>query len=118
MKIDRDFAEEFAKHWIESWNSHDLASILSHYTDDFEMYSPLIIERMGIAEGRLQGKTEVGEYWALGLAAKPVLHFEFINVFCGVGSLIISYKGRKGIASEVFHFNSEGKVFKAVAHYE
>ena len=118
MKIDRDFAENFAKHWIESWNNHDLTSILSHYTENFEMYSPLITERMGVAEGRLQGKAAVSEYWSIGLAVKPELHFEFINVFCGAGSLIINYKGRKGLASEVFYFNSQGKVFKAAAHYE
>lgn len=39
--IDREWALEFARDWIESWNSHDMDRILSHYTDDFEMSSPL-----------------------------------------------------------------------------
>jgi hypothetical protein len=118
MEIDREFSESFANHWVEAWNSHDLDAILSHYTDDFELYSPIISERMCITEGKLRGKSAVGEYWPIGLSATPKLHFELINVFVGVGSLVIYYKGRRGLSSEVFYFNNQGKVFKAVAHYE
>ena len=35
-------AQRFALEWIESWNSHDLERILSHYSDDVEVTSPLI----------------------------------------------------------------------------
>ena len=118
VTIDQAFARNFAQHWIESWNTHDLDSILSHYTDDFEMYSPLIVERMGVAEGKLQGKAAVSQYWAKGLAAKPSLHFELVDVLSGVDSVIIYYRGRKGMAAEIFYFNDEGKVFKAAAHYD
>lgn len=118
MNIDKEFAEQFANHWVEAWNNHDLEAILSHYADDFEMTSPLIAERMGVEAGKLTGKSAVGEYWAKGLAAKPVLHFELIQVFCGVGSLIIHYQGRRGLVAEIFHFNNQGKVFKASAHYD
>ncbi|WP_020683957.1 YybH family protein [Marinobacterium rhizophilum] len=118
MKIDKEFADSFAKHWIDSWNSHDLEAILSHYTEDFELYSPIIPERMGIPEGKLKGKASVGKYWAIGLSTNPKLYFEFINVFIGVESLVIYYKGRKGYSSEVFYFNNQGKVCRAVAHYE
>ena len=115
--MDRVFAEKFAEHWIASWNSHDLDEILSHYTEDFELSSPIICERMGVPDGILKGKKAVSEYWAIGIAAKPKLHFEFINTFLGVNSIVILYKGRKGLSSEVFYFNVERKVYKAVAHY-
>jgi ketosteroid isomerase-like protein len=118
MEIDKEFAGKFAEHWIETWNSHDLEGILSHYTDDFEVYSPIIAERMGVSEGKLKGKSAVSEYWSIGLSSTPKLHFEFINVFLGVGSLVIYYKGRRGLSSEVFYFNNQGKVYKVVAHYE
>jgi hypothetical protein len=36
----------------QSWNALDIERILSHYTDDFEMRSPIIIEPMGIARAR------------------------------------------------------------------
>ena len=41
------FALHFAEDWIASWNSHDLDRILAHYTEDFEMSSPLIVQLMG-----------------------------------------------------------------------
>ena len=54
--LSSDFARQFAAEWIAAWNSHDLERILSHYTDDFEMLSPLIIERVGESSGSLRGK--------------------------------------------------------------
>ena len=33
---------KFAVKWIESWNSHDLNRILSHYADDVEVTTPMI----------------------------------------------------------------------------
>ena len=40
--IDTEFAARFAEEWIAAWNSHDLACVLSHYTEDFVMNSPYI----------------------------------------------------------------------------
>jgi len=51
--IDKAFAERFAMEWIESWNAHDLDRVLSHYTDDFEMSSPVIPRIAGETSGRL-----------------------------------------------------------------
>jgi ketosteroid isomerase-like protein len=61
--IDKTFAEHFATGWIDSWNNHDLGRILSHYTDDFEMSSPVIINMTGEPSGTLKGKEKVGDYW-------------------------------------------------------
>ena len=57
--IDRTWAEQFAKEWIDAWNSHDLDRILSHYVEDFEMSSPLIIELKKDPSGVLRGKTAI-----------------------------------------------------------
>jgi hypothetical protein len=67
--IDQSWANEFAKEWIASWNSHDLERILSHYVDDFEMSSPLIIARKKDPSGVLRRKSAIRDYWAIGLAA-------------------------------------------------
>ena len=45
--IEQAFAEVFAADWIDSWNSHDLSRILSHYSEDIEMSSPVIVEVVG-----------------------------------------------------------------------
>lgn len=116
--MDKQSALKFSEHWVQSWNSHDLDQILSHYTDDFEMSSPVIVERMGVKSGVLKGKDAVGEYWAIALKSIPDLHFDILSVFTGANSVVIHYKGHKGNVTEYFHFNDEGKVFKAAAHYE
>ena len=66
--IDKKFAEHFARDWIDSWNSHDLDRVLSHYSDQFEMSSPVIIQIAGEPSGTLKGKDAVGAYWAKALS--------------------------------------------------
>ena len=110
-------ADTFADHWIESWNSHDLEKILSHYTDDFEMSSPVIIETMGEPSGILKGKEIIRTYWSKALEKYPELHFEKLHVLAGSNSVTIIYNGVRGLSAEVFHFNRSGKVYAAYAHY-
>jgi ketosteroid isomerase-like protein len=89
--IERAWAEAFARDWIAGWNAHDLDRILAHYADDFEMTSPLIVQRIGIESGRLKGKEAVRRYWAQGLASTPQLRFELREVMVGVNALAIVY---------------------------
>src|ERR1051326_2648113 len=39
--INSAFVRAFASDWIEAWNARDLDRVLTLYTDDFEMDSPL-----------------------------------------------------------------------------
>src|SRR5271168_78907 len=117
--IDPEWAKAFAAEWISAWNAADLPRILSHYVDDFEMSSPLIIERMGLARGRLKGKSEIAWYWTLGLAAKPPLTFELIDVLTGVDVIAIYYRSttRRRIVIEHLKFNGAGLVVSGEALY-
>ena len=116
--IDRIWAEQFAKEWIDAWNSHDLDRILSHYTDDFEMSSPLIIERKIDPSGVLRGKTAIREYWAIGLAVLPPIEFELIDVHVGINSIGILYKsiGRRRVI-EMLTFNEHNEVIRGGGLY-
>jgi hypothetical protein len=116
--MDNAFAEHFVNDWIDAWNSHDLQRILSHYADDFEMSSPVIIQVANEPSGTLRGKTAVGDYWTKALQLIPDLHFELIATLVGVNSITLYYRGARGrLAAEVFHFNQDQKVTKAFAHY-
>jgi ketosteroid isomerase-like protein len=116
--MDKALAEQFAADWIDSWNAHDLDRILSHYADDFEMSSPVIIQVAGEPSGVLRGKSAVGAYWKKALELIPDLHFEQIAVLVGVSSITLYYKGARGrLAAEVFHFGADRKVIRAFAHY-
>ena len=114
--ITREFADHFAKEWINSWNSHDLEGILSHYTDDFEMASPYIAQIVGEPSGVLKGKTAVAAYWAKALQRMPTMRFELHSTLVGAESLVIYYRGARGMAAELFSFDAQGKVAKACAH--
>jgi len=117
--MDKTFVEHFAADWIDSWNAHDLDRVLSHYADDFEMSSPVIIQLAGEPSGTLRGKTAVGRYWSNALELLPDLHFELISVLAGVTSITLYYRGARGrLAAEVFHFDGEQRVTSAFAHYD
>ena len=115
--ISREFATEFAAHWIDAWNSHDLEQVLSHYSDDFAMTSPYIARIAGEPSGKLQGKVAVGDYWAKALGQMPDLRFELLDTLAGADSVVVYYHGVSGTAAEVFFFDTRGKVTKAFAHY-
>ena len=101
--LDRTWAEEFAHEWIAAWNSHDLERVLAHYTDDFQMTSPLIAQWLGIPDGRLQGKDAIRNYWAQGLAKMPQLEFKLVDVVVGVSSLGIVFE-TVGLPRRVLEF--------------
>jgi hypothetical protein len=116
--ITREFADDFAREWIAAWNSHDLARILSHYAEDFEMSSPYIAQIAGEASGVLKGKAAIGAYWKLALARMPDLRFQLVSTLVGAQSLTLYYRGARGMAAEVFFFGADGhQVVKAAAHY-
>ena len=115
--ITREFADHFTQEWIESWNSHNLERILSHYTDDFEMSSPYIAQIAGESAGVLKGKAAIAAYWAKALERMPTLHFEMHSTLVGAESLVIYYRGTRGMAAEFFLFDPHRKVTKSCAHY-
>ena len=116
--ISHEQALAFANEWVDAWNAHDLPRVLEHYTDDFEMSSPLMIQ-MGISEtGTLKGKQQIGDYWQKGRAKYPGLHFKIIDVLSSVNSVIIYYHTiNNKLSAELFMFNDEGKVYKSAGHY-
>jgi len=114
--IDTQWALAFAQEWIESWNARDMDRILAHYTDDFEMSSPLIVARLGLPGGTLKGKDAVRDYWQPSVTMEPPLLFELIDVFVGVEAVTLCYHnvGRRMVA-ETFFIDSAGKVTRGMA---
>ncbi len=115
LKVD---AKTFAREWMDSWNSHDLDRILSHYTNDFQMTSPFIAQLMNEPTGTITGKENVRAYWTRALERIPDLHFDLIEVLTSVDSITIYYHAVLGKrAAEVLFFDASGKVKRAIAHY-
>lgn len=109
---------KFANEWIDSWNSHDMDRILSHYSDNFEITTPMIKTLLNIDNGTLKGKKNIKEYWVNALQKVPDLNFELLNVTSSVNSLALYYKSvLDKNAIEVMFFDDNGKIDKVVAHY-
>ena len=113
------FAKQFAEEWVNSWNSHDLERILTHYTNDFSIETPMALKIKPESKGVLKGKTAIREYWGLGLQLIPDLHFQVLDVLTGINSLTIYFintaTGRKTV--ENMFFNDQQKVEKVFAMY-
>lgn len=117
--ITREFAEAFAKEWVAAWNARDLDRVLAHYTDDFEMESPLIASVGGSAGGVLRGKAAVRAYWSRALERFPDLRFIRLGQHVGARSVVLRYRSVVDTtACEVFFFNAAAKVERAAAHYD
>ncbi len=114
----REQADVLADEWIAAWNAHDLPRVLAHYTEDFEMQSPIIAQIAGEPSGVLRGKAAVGAYWAKAMQLIPGLHFEKLGVLVGAQSVAIQYRNHQGkLAVEVLELDGSGKVARAAAHY-
>jgi len=111
-------SRHIAQAWIESWNSHDLDSIMSHYSDDVEFTSPFVIRLLGDETGAIEGKDCIRSYFKKGLDTYPHLKFELIKVLSGVNSVTLFYKSVNGmLAAEVMILDQENKICKVIAHY-
>lgn len=109
----------FAREWVAAWNAYDLNRVLAHYADDFTMTSPYIAAIAGEPSGILRGKEAVGAYWRSALGRFPDLRFELTGVLVGVNTVAICYTGVRGMrACEVLTFDADGRVVRAVAHYD
>jgi SnoaL-like domain len=107
-----------AQRWIEVWNHHDLEEILSHYAEEIEFDSPMIVKLLGDRNGRVTGKVALRDYFAKGLEAYPDLHFELIQVLAGVNGLVIYYRSvRELLVAEVMRVNSAELVTHVSAYY-
>ena len=115
MDID---AQAFAEEWVAAWNAHDLERILTHYSDDFEIITPMIKMSLGVDTGSLVGKPAISDYWRAALEKIPDLHFELLDVCEGVNSIAVYYKSvMDKRAIEVMEFDAGGKVERDVVHY-
>lgn len=111
-------ANTIAEDWIDAWNSHDIDRIMSHYAEDIEFTSPVIVQLLGDESGQLRGQENLKSYFLKGLAAYPKLKFELIEVLSGISSIVIYYiNHRQTHTAEYMEISTSGKVTRVVANY-
>jgi len=52
----KEFATAFARGWVDAWNTHDLERILSHYSEDFTIESPMAVKLYPQSGGTVVGE--------------------------------------------------------------
>ena len=115
---DESNPKEFAADWVAAWNSHDLDAILSHYSPDVVLTSPVAARILNDASGTVRGKAGLRNYFKLGLEAYPNLHFDLQDVMKGLSSIVLCYINQKGTkTAEFMEFDEHGKVNRVVANY-
>ena len=111
-------AENFARHWIEAWNSHDLEAIMSHYSPEVVLTSPVAAKLLDEPLGTVTGHAALRAYFKRGLEAYPNLRFELLDVLEGFSSIVLYYSNQKGTRTgEFMEFGENGKVVRVVANY-
>lgn len=111
-------ARQFARHWIQAWNSHDLDAILSHYAPEVSLTSPAAARLLSDPAGTVRGKEALRGYFKLGLEAYPNLTFELLDVMWGLSSIVLYYVNQKGTkTAEFMEFDANQKVIRVVANY-
>jgi len=116
--LTKEFAESFAKEWIEAWNSHDAERVLKHYSPEVELTSPFVSRILEGEKNIVRGLVELREYFGRAIEIYPELKFVPRHVFAGMNSMVIQYESVGGrLSAELLEFNDARKVCLVLAHY-
>jgi hypothetical protein len=111
--------KDLALDWIDAWNKRDIDKIMDHYVDDIEFFSPTVIQRWNIPEGRIVGKEKLRKHFLKGFEVAPHLHFEFVSVLVEDSSITITYKRETGeLVSDYIVLDKNGKAKLVKAYYK
>lgn len=103
---ERADAECFAATWAGDWNSHDLDRIMRHFAADVVFRSPVAAELLEGCDGTVRGKDALRGYFAAGIRRFPDLHFEVIEVYTGIDTIVINYRNQNGrLVNEIMTFD-------------
>lgn len=115
--MDYEAAVQRAKAWCDAWNARDLDAVMDHYAKDVMVCSPLVVQRLGYADGWFRGKSELRDYFAVGMG-NDALHFEFEDVRLGVDAMVVLYRRESGMrVSDTVEMNKAGEITRMIACY-
>jgi hypothetical protein len=114
----RESACYIAHSGIQTWNSHGLDAIMSHYDADIVVTSPVAAKILDDPSGTVKENAALRNYFTRGLEVYPNLHFELLDVMHGLFSIVLCYRNQKGTKTvEFMEFGKNGKITRVVANY-
>jgi len=116
MTTDPEWAPRFADAWVSAWNRRDLEAVLAFYAEAIRFQSPLARKLTG--QGVVEGRAALRAYWSEGLARRPALHFELLDLFIGDDALALHLRDETGRRSvETLVFDEAGQVIASTGCY-
>jgi len=110
-------AREFARDWIQAWNSHNLDAIMSYYAPEVVLVSPLAAKIMNSRSGTVEGHQALRSYFSRGLEMNPKLAFRLLDVMCGVSSITVYFVNEASARTgEFMELGPNGKVVRVVVN--
>ena len=105
--MNNEQAASFARAWVKAWNDRNVEEVLSHFAEDVVFTSPLATRVIPESAGVIHGKESLRRYWNEALRHNDDLHFELIEVYSGVDTLVIRFRTPQGTdRCEVLTFRS------------
>ena len=107
--------DAFTNAWVQGWNQRDVEAVLSHYADDVEFQSPLVVKLLGEPTGIVRGKQSLRNYFRQALAAFPgEVRVVLLGTYRGVNSRLVHFEANGRKAVEVMELDASGKVRRAL----
>ncbi|MFN3953319.1 MAG: nuclear transport factor 2 family protein [Pararhodobacter sp.] len=101
--LQKDRVMAFCQQWINDWNAGDVNEIMSHYSDDVDFSSPLVVQRLHRPSGRIKGAKELRSYFQVSLQGQIKPKFSLKSVAIGPDAFVIDYTNHRNQGvSEVF----------------
>lgn len=117
MMLTQQDAEAKARDWCAAWNARDLDAVMAHYAEAVALCSPLVVKRLGRADGWLRGKGEVRAYFERGMG-NPALRFDLEDVRLGVNAMVVLYRRENGMrVADASELDEAGLIRRMVAGY-
>lgn len=111
-------AEKLAATWAQALNRRDLEALLALYAPEVELTSPFVVQLLHDPGGILRGKENLRMYFTLGLSLFPDLTVTVLQVYTGLNSLVVVYRGADEVmAAEVMFLNAQGLISRVYCHY-
>lgn len=111
-------AKDLVTRWLQAASSRDVAQIVSFYSADAELESPVVIQLMSVPSGRIRGQAALHDYFSKGIAAYPHMSMHLIEAAVGVSSVTVWYANHKGTRTSAYlEIDGAGKITRNVTHY-
>jgi ketosteroid isomerase-like protein len=108
-------AKDLVSRWLDAANSHNIDKIMAFYADDAELESPVVVETLKVASGRIRGEAALRAYFSQGLGS---YRLHLVDVAVGVSSISAWYVNQKGSRTSAYlEIDASGKIARNVTHY-